>query len=53
MLWFTHMSLNLNNFLKTQKEVAEKKQRKHTVACENTTFGADAMSQARVLSERD
>jgi integrase/recombinase XerD len=53
MLWLSRITLNLNNFLQRQKEVAEKKQRKHTVGCENTTFGADAMSQAKVLSERE
>ena len=53
MLWLSRITLILNKISQRQKEVAEKKQRKHTAVCENTTFGADAMSQARVLSERE
>jgi integrase/recombinase XerD len=53
MLWFSHISLILNNFLHRQKEVAQTKQRKHTFTHGNTTLGAKAMSQARVLNERE
>ena len=53
MLWFPNKSLNLNASSNTKKEVGKKKQRKHTATSENTTFGADAMSQAKVLNERE
>ncbi len=53
MLWFPAISLFLNNFLHRQKKVAQNKQRKHTFAQVNTTFGVNAMSQARVLTERE
>ena len=50
MLWLQRISLNLNNFLLSQKEVAQTNQRKHTLTHVNTTFGVKAMSQARVLT---
>jgi integrase/recombinase XerD len=53
MLWLQRISLNLNNILKRQKEVVQTKQRKHTFIQVNTTFGVKAMSQARVLTERE
>ena len=53
MLWLQRISLNLNNILQRQKEVAQTKQRKHTFTRVNTTFGENAMSQARVLTERE
>jgi integrase/recombinase XerD len=53
MLWLQRMSLNLNNFLQNQKEVVQAKQRKHTLAHTNTTFGGEVMSQARVLTEKE
>ena len=53
MLWLQRMSLNLNNFLQSQKEVVQAKQRKHTLAHTNTTFGGEVMSQARVLTEKE
>ena len=53
MLWFQRKSLNLNIFCTRQKEVAQTKQRKHTSTNENTTFGEQSMSQARVLTERE
>ena len=53
MLWLQRISLNLNNILKRQKEVVQTKQRKHTFTHVNTTFGVKAMSQARVLTERE
>jgi integrase/recombinase XerD len=53
MLWLQRISLNLNNILQRQKSVAQTKQRKHTFAHVNTTLGAKAMSQARVLTERE
>ena len=53
MLWLQRISLNLNNILKRQKEVVQTKQRKHTFTHVNTTFGEKAMSQARVLTERE
>ena len=53
MLWLQRISLNLNNILQRQKEVAQTKQRKHTFTQVNTTFGVKSMSQARVLTERE
>ena len=53
MLWFSNKSALLNTFYKPKKEVGKKKQRKHTATSENTTFGADAMPQAKVLNERE
>lgn len=53
MLWLSHITLILNNILQRQKSVAQTKQRKHTSAHVNTTLGARAMSQARVLTERE
>ena len=53
MLWLQRISLNLNNIMQRQKEVAQTKQRKHTYTRHNTTFGANAMSQGRVLTERE
>ena len=53
MLWLSRISLNFNNFLQRQKSVVQTKQRKHTLANTNTTFGAKAMAQARVLTERE
>lgn len=53
MLWLSRISLNLNNFLQRQISVAQTKQRKHTSPHANTTFGAKAMAQARVLTERE
>ncbi len=47
------MSLNLNRFFKHQKEVVQTHQRKHTCTHANTTLGVPAMSQARVLTERE
>lgn len=47
------MSLNFNNFLQRQKEVVQTNQRKHTFTHANTTLGVNAMSQARVLTERE
>lgn len=45
--------LKLNNFLQRQKKVVQIKQRKHTFTCVNATFGENAMSQARVLTEKE
>lgn len=53
MLWLQRMSLNLNNLLQRQNEVVQTNQRKHTFTNANTTFGVNAMSQARVLTERE
>lgn len=53
MLWFPAISLILNNFLERQKKVAQTKQRKHTCTRENSILGEIAMSQARVLTERE
>lgn len=53
MLWLQRITLNLNNFLQRQKKVVQTKQRKHTSTRVNTTFGENAMSQARVLTERE
>ena len=53
MMWFLRISLFLNRFFKRQKKVVQIKQRKHTFTQVNTTFGVKAMSQARVLSERE
>lgn len=53
MLWLQRSSLILNTILRSQKEVAQTKQRTHTFTNENSTFGAKAMSQARVLTERE
>ncbi len=53
MLWLSRISLKLNDFLQTQKEVVQIKQRKHTFTRVNTTLGEKVMSQARVLTERE
>ena len=53
MLWLQRMSLNFNNFLQSQNQVVQIKQRKHTCAHANTTSGARHMAQARVLTERE
>lgn len=53
MLWLLRISLNLNNFLPSQKVVVQSKQRKHTCMHTNTTFKATPMAQARVLTERE
>lgn len=53
MLWFTRMSLSLNRFFSNQKQVAQTNQRVHTKSRANTTLGEKAMSQARVLTERE
>ena len=53
MLWLQRMSLKLNRIFARHKEVAQTKQRKHTFTQLNTTFGVKAMSQARVLTERE
>jgi integrase/recombinase XerD len=45
--------LKLNNFLQWQKKVVQIKQRKHTFTRVNATFGENAMSQARVLTEKE
>jgi hypothetical protein len=45
--------LKTNIFLRRQKKVVQIKQRKHTFTCENATFGENAMSQARVLTEKE
>ncbi len=47
------MSLKFNNFLQSQNQVVQTKQRKHTCTHANTTLGDAAMSQARVLTERE
>jgi integrase/recombinase XerD len=52
-MWFLRISLFFNRFLQSQKEVAHTKQRIHTFTHANTTFGVKAMSQARVLTERE
>ncbi len=52
-MWFLRILLFLNKFLKRQKKVVQTKQRKHTFTQVNTTFGLKAMSQARVLTERE
>ena len=53
MLWLQRMSLKLHRILHPQKEVAQTKQRMHTFIHANTTLGVQAMSQARVLTERE
>jgi integrase/recombinase XerD len=53
MLWFTRISLILNTILQNQKQVAQTNQRVHTKSRANTTLGEKAMSQARVLTERE
>ncbi len=53
MLWFSRISLKLNNFLERQKKVVHAKQRMHTATHVNTTFGEREMAQARVLTERE
>jgi integrase/recombinase XerD len=53
MIWLLRMSLKFNNFLQSQKEVVQTNQRKHTCTHANITFGDAAMSQARVLTERE
>ena len=53
MLWLQRMSLKLHRILHPQKEVVQTIQRKHTYTHANTTSGATAMSQARVLTERE
>jgi integrase/recombinase XerD len=53
MLWFLRILLFLNRIFKRQKKVVQTKQRKHTFTQVNTTFGVKAMSQARVLTERE
>jgi integrase/recombinase XerD len=53
MLWLQRMSLKLNMIFMQPKLVAETKQRKHTYTHQNTTLGANSMSQARVLTERE
>jgi integrase/recombinase XerD len=45
--------LKTNNFLQRQKKVVQIKQRKHTFTRVNATFGENAMSQARVLTEKE
>jgi integrase/recombinase XerD len=52
-MWFLRILLFLNRFFKRQKKVVQTKQRKHTFTQLNTTFGVKAMSQARVLTERE
>ena len=52
-MWFLCISLFLNRFFKRQKKVVQTKQRKHTFTQVNTTLGLKAMSQARVLTERE
>jgi integrase/recombinase XerD len=53
MLWLQRMSLKLNMIFIQPKLVAQTKQRKHTNTHQNTTLGANSMSQARVLTERE
>jgi integrase/recombinase XerD len=53
MLWFSAISLILNNFLERQKKVVQTKQRKHTFTRVNATFGEKVMAQARVLTEKE
>lgn len=53
MLWLSRISLILNNFSQRQKEVVQKKQRKHTLKHTNTTLKDSTMAQARVLTERE
>ena len=53
MIWLLRMSLKFNNFLHAQNQVVQREQRKHTCTHANTTSGANAMSQARVLTERE
>ena len=53
MLWLQRISLILNKISVRQKEVVQNKQRKHTFTHVNTTFGVKAMSQARVLTEKE
>jgi len=53
MLWLQRMSLKLNRILYPQNQVVQTKQRKHTCTHANTTLGVAAMSQARVLTERE
>ena len=50
---FLRKSLKLNRIVMSQKEVVQNKQRKHTFTHVNTTFGVKAMSQARVLTEKE
>ena len=45
--------MKLNNFFLWQKKVVQIKQRKHTFTRVNATFGEKAMSQARVLTEKE
>jgi integrase/recombinase XerD len=45
--------LKQNNFLQQRKKVVQIKQRKHTFTRVNATFGENAMSQARVLTEKE
>jgi integrase/recombinase XerD len=52
-MWFLRISLFLNRIFKRQKKVVQTNQRKHTFTHVNTTFGVKAMSQARVLTERE
>jgi len=52
-MWFLRILLFLNRIFKRQKKVVQTKQRKHTFTQVNTTFGVKAMSQARVLTERE
>ena len=53
MLWLQRMSLKLNKIFMQPILVAQTKQRTHTFTHANTIFGANAMSQARVLTERE
>lgn len=53
MLWLLRNHLKFNNFLQYLKEVVQTKQRIHTFNNAITTLGAAAMSQARVLTERE
>ena len=53
MLWLQRITLILNKISQRQKEVVQNKQRKHTFTHVNTTFGVKAMSQARVLTEKE
>lgn len=50
---FLRISLILNSFFRSQKEVVQTKQRKHTYTYTNTTFKEKHMAQARVLTERE
>jgi integrase/recombinase XerD len=53
MLWLSRITLILNNFLPSQKEVVQTKQRKHTLKHTNATLKESTMAQARVLTERE